>query len=150
MDANGDVLDILVQSRRNKAAAKRFFRKLFKVWGRPRVIVTDKLRSYGCGERRTGPGDRASPTQRVEQSRRGFAQTYTAARKDNGSLQVARSSAKVLVGSRSHRCPVPTQTPPSSSPFLSPRPSRCLRALDRVCTRDGSLRLTISCSLVGR
>ena len=46
VDANGDVLDILVQTRRNKAAALRFFRKLFKVWGQPRVIITDKLRSY--------------------------------------------------------------------------------------------------------
>ncbi len=45
VDANGDVLDILVQSRRNKAAAKRFFRKLFKTRGQPRVIITDKLRS---------------------------------------------------------------------------------------------------------
>ena len=42
-----DVLDILVQSRRNKKAADRFFRKLFKQYGQPRVLVTDKLRSYG-------------------------------------------------------------------------------------------------------
>ena len=46
VDAKGNVLDILVQSRRNKAAAERFFRKLFKLWGQPRVIITDKLRSY--------------------------------------------------------------------------------------------------------
>ena len=40
-------VDILVQSRRNKKAADRFFRKLFKQYGQPRVLVTDKLRSYG-------------------------------------------------------------------------------------------------------
>jgi putative transposase len=56
VDANGDVLDILVQSRRNKAAALRFFRKLFKVWGQPRVIVTDKLRSYGAAKAVLAPG----------------------------------------------------------------------------------------------
>ncbi|WP_238939759.1 IS6 family transposase, partial [Marivita cryptomonadis] len=33
IDSNGDVLDILVQSRRNTRAAKRFFRKLFKQYG---------------------------------------------------------------------------------------------------------------------
>ena len=33
IDANGDVLDILIQSKRDKAAAKRFFRKLFKKVG---------------------------------------------------------------------------------------------------------------------
>lgn len=56
VDANGDVLDILVQSRRNKAAAMRFFRKLFKIWGQPRVIVTDKLRSYGAAKSELAPG----------------------------------------------------------------------------------------------
>ena len=44
---NHDVLDILVQSRRNTKAADRFFRKLFKQYGQPRVLVTDKLGSYG-------------------------------------------------------------------------------------------------------
>jgi putative transposase len=56
VDANGDVLDILVQSRRNKAAVMRFFRKLFKIWGQPRVIVTDKLRSYGAAKSELAPG----------------------------------------------------------------------------------------------
>ncbi|WP_386629830.1 IS6 family transposase [Sulfitobacter geojensis] len=45
VDANGDVLDILVQSRRNARAAKRFFDRLIARFGKPRV-VTDKSRSY--------------------------------------------------------------------------------------------------------
>lgn len=45
VDSKGDVLDSLVQSRRNKRATIRFFRKLFKAFGEPRVIVTDKLKS---------------------------------------------------------------------------------------------------------
>jgi len=56
IDGNGDVLDILVQSRRTKAAAKRFFRKLFKRWGIPRVLVTDKLRSYAAAKAQIAPG----------------------------------------------------------------------------------------------
>lgn len=48
VDANGDMLDILVQSRRSKAAALRFLRKLMKRWGLLRGLVTDKLRSYGA------------------------------------------------------------------------------------------------------
>ena len=39
MDTNGDVLEILMQSRRNAHAAKRFLMKLMKRWGVPRVIV---------------------------------------------------------------------------------------------------------------
>lgn len=46
IDADGDVLDILVQARRNTKAAKRFFSGLVKQFGQPRVVVTDKLRSY--------------------------------------------------------------------------------------------------------
>ncbi|GAW36934.1 transposase IS66 family protein [Roseovarius sp. A-2] len=51
VDVNGDVLEILVQSRRNAHAAKRYLRKLVRRWGVPRVIVTDKLRSYGVAVR---------------------------------------------------------------------------------------------------
>jgi putative transposase len=51
VDQDGDVLDILVQSKRNKKAAKKFFRKLLKTMRYvPRVIITDKLRSYGAAK----------------------------------------------------------------------------------------------------
>ena len=49
VDQDGDVLDILVQSRRDKKAAKKFFRKLLKgLRYVPRVIITDKLKSYSA------------------------------------------------------------------------------------------------------
>jgi putative transposase len=51
MDQNGMVLDILVQSRRDTRAAKRLLRKLMKRQCRaPRVMVTDKLASYGAAK----------------------------------------------------------------------------------------------------
>ena len=51
VDQDGDVLDILVQSRRDKKAAKKFFRKLLKgLRYVPRVIITDKLRSYSAAK----------------------------------------------------------------------------------------------------
>jgi putative transposase len=56
VDQDGNVLDILVQSRRDKDAARRFFRKLMKkTRSVPRVIVTDKLRSYGAAHREVMP-----------------------------------------------------------------------------------------------
>ncbi|MZE52744.1 IS6 family transposase, partial [Streptomyces sp. SID5770] len=56
VDADGHVLDILVQNHRDKAAARRFFRKLLKkARSVPRVIVTDKLRSYGAAHREVMP-----------------------------------------------------------------------------------------------
>ena len=49
VDKNGQVLDIFMQSRRNEKAANKFFRKLLKPQGfAPRVVITDKLRSYGA------------------------------------------------------------------------------------------------------
>ena len=49
VDEDGDVIDILVQSRRNQRAAERFFRKLLKGQGcTPRRLITDKLRSYSA------------------------------------------------------------------------------------------------------
>ncbi len=56
VDSNGDVLDILIQSRRNTRAADRFFRKLFRQFGQPRVVITDKLGSYGAALKNIAPG----------------------------------------------------------------------------------------------
>src|SRR6187401_931581 len=51
VDQEGIVLDILVQSRRDKRAAKRLLRKLLKRQCRaPRVLITDKLASYGAAK----------------------------------------------------------------------------------------------------
>src|ERR671932_966951 len=51
VDQNGMVLDVLVQSRRDKRAAKRLLRKLLKRQCRaPRVMVTNKLASYGAAK----------------------------------------------------------------------------------------------------
>ena len=56
VDQDGDVLDILVQRRRDARAAKRFFRKLLKGQGSPPWrLVTDKLRSYGVAHRAVMP-----------------------------------------------------------------------------------------------
>ena len=52
VDQAGTVLDILVQSRRNKTAAKKFFRKLLKGCTYvSRVLITDKLASYEAAKK---------------------------------------------------------------------------------------------------
>jgi putative transposase len=56
VDQDGIVLDILVQERRDAKAAKRFLKRLLKgLQYVPRVIVTDKLRSYGAAKRQILP-----------------------------------------------------------------------------------------------
>ncbi|TFH47083.1 MAG: IS6 family transposase, partial [Lysobacterales bacterium] len=56
VDQDGDTIDILIQKRRNKRAAKRFFRKLLKSQcASPRRMVTDKLKSYPAAKREVMP-----------------------------------------------------------------------------------------------
>jgi len=57
VDQTGIVLDVLVQSRRDKRAAKRLLRKLLRKQGRlPRVLITGKLASYPAAKREVMPG----------------------------------------------------------------------------------------------
>ena len=87
VDEDGDVIDILVQPRRNGRAAIRFFRKLLKTQGcTPRRLITDKLPSYGAARRTVMPSvvhrtdqyanNRAEvshePTRQRERQMRGF------------------------------------------------------------------------------
>ena len=56
VDQDGDVIDLLLQPRRDRRAAERFFRKLLKGQGCvPRKMVTDKLRSYAAAHRTIMP-----------------------------------------------------------------------------------------------
>ena len=49
VDQEGEILDLLVQSRRDKQAAVRLMRKLLRKHGfAPKLVVTDKLRSYAA------------------------------------------------------------------------------------------------------
>ena len=55
VDAEGEVLDVLVQSKRNKHAALKLMRKLLKKYGLvPETFVTDELRSYSAAARDLG------------------------------------------------------------------------------------------------
>jgi putative transposase len=87
VDQDGDLIDILVQRRRDARAAKRFFRKLLRGQGsEPRWLITDKLGSYGAAHRSVMPSvehvtarcanNRAEvshqPTRQIERQMRNF------------------------------------------------------------------------------
>ena len=56
VDQDGEVEDVFLQKKRDGKAAKRFFKRMLKKHkGDPRVIVTDKLRSYGVAHRQLIP-----------------------------------------------------------------------------------------------
>ncbi len=120
VDQDGDVLDILVQRRHNSKTAKRFFRKLLKgLQCAPRVMVTDKLRSYVaahrklglCAEHETGQyrNNRAEnshqPSRQKERQMRGFkspghAQQFLSA---HGSINNLFRRDRHLISARSYR-----------------------------------------------
>ena len=95
VDAEGEVLDVLVQTRRNRAAALKLMRKLLKKFCFvPEAVVTDDLRSYRAAARDLGVGhlhrtgrrrnNRAKnshqPTRRRERKMQGFKSVGSAQR----------------------------------------------------------------------
>src|SRR5258706_2759594 len=77
VDQSGEVLDLLVQKRRDAKAAKRFFRKRLKDCRyAPRAIVTDKLASYAGGKERFDSQRYASSWTVAEQPGRELAPTH--------------------------------------------------------------------------
>ena len=57
VDHEGEVLESLVTKTRDRKAARKFLKKSMKRHGRPEVIVTDRLRSYGAAVKDLGRGD---------------------------------------------------------------------------------------------
>jgi putative transposase len=77
VDQDGEVVDVFLQKKRDGKAAKRFFKRMLKKHkGDPRVIVTDKLRSYGVAHRQLYANNRAElshqPTRVRERGMRRF------------------------------------------------------------------------------
>src|SRR6266436_4271184 len=95
VDAEGEVLDVLVQAKRNKRAALKLMRKLLKKYGFiPERLVTDDLRSYAAAARDLGIAHRHQrgrwrnnraetshqPTRRRERKMQGFKSPSSAQR----------------------------------------------------------------------
>ncbi len=128
VDQTGIVLDILVQSRRDTQAAKRLLCKLLKRQCRPpRVMITDKLASYGAARRQVMPSvehrkhkglnNRAEnshqPTRRRERQMKRFK-----------SAGQARASCLPMTGSTTSSCSAVTTFQPSSIEPPGPKPFR--------------------------
>ena len=98
VDQHGNVLDILVQSRRNAVAARRFFRTLLKnLEYVPRVIVTDKLGSYQVAHRELLASVEHRRSKYLNNRDRELASTHQAAGTSDETVHIARARAAVLV-----------------------------------------------------
>ena len=84
VDDEGEVLDVLVQKRCNRAAALKLLKRLLKNQGvRPETITTDKLASYGAAARELNLTDRHHPGGMRENNRA-----------ENSHLQIGRRERK--------------------------------------------------------
>ena len=76
VDHEGEVLEVVVTARRDKAAALKLLKRIMKKYGRPQSIVTDRLRAYSAAMKEIGATDRHEVggrlNNRVENSHRPF------------------------------------------------------------------------------
>ena len=92
VDQNGAVIDILVQPRRDRWAALRFFHKLLDTAERaPRVIIADKLLSYAAAKKLIFPDVEHRQNPLSEQSSRELASANRHARKADEALSISRT-----------------------------------------------------------
>jgi putative transposase len=139
VDQDGTVLDILVQSRRSAKAAKRFLKKLLKgLQYVPRVVVTDKLKSYAAAKKQILPGVEHRQS-RYLNNRAEVSHQPTRRRE---AVQVAAAGAAVPLQPRSDPQPVPAPSPPADRFRASRHPGSCLPDLAR-CRRHRP------CGLIG-
>ena len=139
VDQDGTVLDILVQSRRNAKAAKRFFRKLLKgLRYVPRAIVTDKLPSYGAAKREILPGVEHRQSQYLNNRAENSHQPTRRRERQMQRFKSVRPRPTLLVGPWSHPPALPA-TPASHAGGRIPcSPGGCPWDLvgGDVCPRD--------------
>jgi hypothetical protein len=136
VDHEGEVLDTLVQRRRDKRAALRLMRKLVKKQGfTPKLLTTDKLGSYGAAFRHLQLTCRHEQGLRKKQSRRKFPSSGATTRAQDATVQVS----SICPALPQHPCRRPQHVQPSTPPHLSVHaaglPSRSGGAVAR-CRRN--------------
>ena len=101
-------MDILVQSHRDKKAAKKFFRKLLKgLRYVPRVIITDKLKSYSAAKAEVMPGVEHLQ-QKYQNNRAENSHQPTRLREGDETVQVIGPRAAFSLGLRNHYLTLPS------------------------------------------
>jgi putative transposase len=131
VDAEGEVLDVLVQSKRNRHAALKLMRKLLKKYAfAPERLVTDHLRSYGSAARDPGLESRRErgrwKNNRAENS-------HQPTRRRERKMQRFKSPVRP----RNFFPRTPPSTTPSTSNVISPQPKRTARFALRRWTHGG-------------
>ena len=140
VDDEGEVLDLLVQRRRDKSAAVKLMRKLLKKQGfAPDVLVTDRLRSYGAAKAEIGLSARHEQGLRRNNRAENSHQPNSTTRAQDAAFQNARISPTILVCSRRRSKHVQRPTPSHIPPHAPHLPRR---SVPDVASRHRGLKLS--------
>ena len=148
VDHEGEVLEVFVTRRRNRRAALRFLKRAMKRYGQPKVIVTDRLRSYRAAMNLIGNGaDQECGrwlNNRAENSHQPFRRRERAMAKFRG----LQDPAEIRLRSRLNPQPLQPGPPPQSPRHLQAKPLRCPGRVAAVCgLRAGASRSSDTGSL---
>ena len=125
VDAEGEVLDVLVQSKRNKHAALKLMRKLLRKYTFvPERLVTDDLRSYRAAVRVLGIERRHERGRWMNDRAREFASADAVAGAQDAAVQERGLSAEIPVNACRRLQHLQRPTSSHFSPN-APRASRC-------------------------
>ncbi len=136
VDAEGNVLDVLLQRHRDTNAAKRFFRQLLKKQGFvPRVIVTDKLKSYEAAKKQVLKNvehrQHKGLNNLCENSH--FSSAHTSSRAPDAAIQIPRASPTLSFRIWTDSRPLPPKTTSTNCTTLSPTLAPTISRLARRC-----------------
>src|SRR3984957_19489441 len=95
VDHEGEVLEAVVTSKRNKAAALKLLKRIMKKYGRPRTIVTDGLRAYSAAMREVGNTDRQEVGVSAQQSCGEFTSAVSTTRESHAAVSKHEVAAEV-------------------------------------------------------
>ena len=134
VDHEGEVLEVFATKRRDRRAALKFLKRIMKRYGGPRVIVTDRLRSYAAAMKVIGVEDRQDLRSVAQQSSRKLTPTIPPTRRRDGQVQRHQDPAEVCCRPRLH--PQSFQPRPSSlqSRELQTQSLHCFGRVASTCS----------------
>jgi hypothetical protein len=149
VDQDGVMLDILVQSRRDAGAARRFFKRLLKgLQYVPRVLVTDKLRSYGVAQRALLPEVEHRQSRYLNNRAENSHRPTRRRERQDAAVQVGTAGPTLPVGSCLHPRAFSSATPSDDGDDLSLRTRDSLQGLARGDVRPKRLGMMQPCCLL--
>ena len=132
VDHEGEVLEAVATTKRDKAAALKLLKRIMKKYGAPRSIVTDGLRAYSAAMHEIGfAAERHEVGGRTQQPRREFASAVSATRTGDAALSKSGDAAEVQFSSCPGPQPFQSGAPSRHSPGLQTNASQCVGRVAR-------------------